>query len=336
MDQKRSYAVDCLKLAFIYLIITFHTRLLDGIVNHGYIGVEFFFIASGFYLQRQVSQSSLGTLGYLKRRVQKLYPRYVFSLLLMTLIVLAIGAFQGSVWDYLAEIFLLQGLFPVSGGGVNFPCWYLSVLIWDSAILYFFLRHTGRKTSTVVLLLLPVLYYGYSFLCEDGRAEIWNSFHFLYLPVFRGFAGLSLGILTYRLHLLLDARKMYAGIRLLRAVEVLCSAGIVFLIICPLPLDCLTSLVFGCLLLAAYHPNSLFERIGCLSFMKKWASLEYALFLDHALIVVLYKQYVFPRAELHGVILLIAVCVTSTLFSMIASKAFCTLKSRWSPVSIQQ
>lgn len=52
-DCKRRFnSINIAKLFFIYLVVIYHSRLLDGIVNHGYIGVEFFLLYLVFFCRK--------------------------------------------------------------------------------------------------------------------------------------------------------------------------------------------------------------------------------------------------------------------------------------------
>lgn len=48
-SSERNKAFDLLKIVCTLIIILHHTEFFYGVLNRGYIAVEFFFITSGFF-----------------------------------------------------------------------------------------------------------------------------------------------------------------------------------------------------------------------------------------------------------------------------------------------
>jgi peptidoglycan/LPS O-acetylase OafA/YrhL len=78
--------LDYGRFAAAALVAMYHYNLQDpeprrGFLNYGYLGVQFFFLISGFVISRSVKGPSLST--FLKKRFIRLYPSLFFAVLLL-------------------------------------------------------------------------------------------------------------------------------------------------------------------------------------------------------------------------------------------------------------
>lgn len=311
-ELSRHHSLDLAKMFFIYVVVVFHSRLLDGIINHGYIGVEFFFIVSGFFLYHNYIYSNKSIILYAKNRILRLYPHYIFSFIIMLFTSKLVGNFSREKYNVIAELFMCQNIGLSLRGGVNYPCWYLSVLLWGSLLLYAMLKYTKKSIKQIVLLLLPILYYCYSVFLEDGRAEIWNTFHGIYLPMIRGLADMSIGIILYKVYDLIKDYSFYKNKWLINFIEMASFFGIVFMIIYPGNMDYVTICLMMIFILSLLSRVSMFERIGKIKIIEKISEIEYAVFLNHAVIVMLFKKFIIGKVHwrVSGILLLLLVVVT--------------------------
>lgn len=58
--RKRNGMIDFMRFVFCILIVLEHSELFRGRMLAGYIGVEFFFIVSGWLLMQHIEQKFLG------------------------------------------------------------------------------------------------------------------------------------------------------------------------------------------------------------------------------------------------------------------------------------
>lgn len=144
------------------------------IFRWGHIGVDLFFMLSGFILslvyQRDWRWSRHGYVRFLMKRMARIYPVHLFTLLVMALLVLLAhsaniktgGNYSASSFFY--NLFLLQA-FPGGYMSWNHPSWSISVeffaylIVFPPSLLLFRNRSSGPAlVVTSFILLLPYLY----------------------------------------------------------------------------------------------------------------------------------------------------------------------------------
>lgn len=88
--MKRNHSIDFFRFIFAMLIVFYHYLFhILGRKTGWYIGVEFYFILSGFFLMKSYEENKKFCLGeykatnYLVDKIKKLYPHYLFSFLVM-------------------------------------------------------------------------------------------------------------------------------------------------------------------------------------------------------------------------------------------------------------
>lgn len=318
MKNKTYNSINLAKVVFIYMIVIFHSRLLDGILNHGYIGVEFFFIVSGFFLCRS-SEKYTTTIEYMKNRIKKLYPHYLFSLIVMVVVSLITGHYWEEEFNCVAEIFMVQNL-GFTKGGVNYPCWYMSVLLWGSLAVYLMLKYIPKKIDYAVMFMLPILYFMYSYIFQDGRTEIWCAEHGVYVPLIRGLADLSLGVLVHIAYQWISEKKIYDCKILKRVIEILSAIAILLLMIYPKNLDVIIVMLMCIFIIATASIDSIGEKLGSLKISKWLSQYEYAIFLNHAVIILLFKKFIIGVAEWRVSVLLLLLIITVTTYSIVTTR----------------
>jgi peptidoglycan/LPS O-acetylase OafA/YrhL len=163
----------------------------------GYVGVSFFFVLSGFILVYTCQGESVNALKFWRTRFARIYPAYVFSLLLMAPWFFYAATklkFPLFAWasDHLKSATLLvltlsQAWVPGNALAWNSVCWSLSVesffyLLFPLLLLVFARRSRGRllfyvAASWTVGLAISVIYL---WLRPDGlsttNSEVVNAF----------------------------------------------------------------------------------------------------------------------------------------------------------------
>ena len=106
----------------------FSHPLVSKILTQANIGVSFFFILSGFVMIIAYgSKKNIDSYSYLKNRFSRIYPLYLFAILLM-LILQTFDAKEDFVFsDLILNVLMLQAWFPEKVFTVNLTGWSLSV-----------------------------------------------------------------------------------------------------------------------------------------------------------------------------------------------------------------
>jgi len=212
------------------LVALFHFELyypLAGIkiFNGSYLCVEFFFVLSGFLLARKYFHSTeTGSFkNFLKNRLVRLYPAYLFSLLVLPT-VYAVTWFGGSYlrWlkdgthlpAFLSEIFMLQTTGIAGFEFINGPAWYVSALVLCSCFL--FCLHKSIKVQkwyfwgAISLTCYSVMMYCS---CPEMSPAPWG--------LIRGMAGMTLGIFLEHVHMQYKGHIASFSLTTINFVEIL-------------------------------------------------------------------------------------------------------------------
>ena len=138
----RNVPIDFLRIFFCFYIVVMHGEFLfyhipaDGvgrIFEGGYLGVEFFFFVTGYYLLADSSPNS----DYFKKRLQKLYPHFLLSILLL-------AAIQGTGYDlWRIAINLLGGQLLFIDEHINGVLWFVVAEV-PFVVLFRWLAGGGR------------------------------------------------------------------------------------------------------------------------------------------------------------------------------------------------
>lgn len=201
--QKKNNSIEFLRFLFMSILVSWHGNF--DFFAHGYLVVEFFFILSGYLIYTSLIKKNKGTLQYTLDKIKRTYLEYIIACVFMFGLV-ALHAFVDkklfftldNVFIFITEALLLQNI-GIFSGGFNYPLWYFSVLIWGGGGLYALLKYNKRLTVNIILPLYILLFYTYIFGKRDS-IECWDKDIF-YIPMLRGLADMSIGIITAELSL---------------------------------------------------------------------------------------------------------------------------------------
>lgn len=228
MRNHRS-SLDFWRIVFTYLIVALHCGYSIG----WKLGVEFFFILSGMLLAAESSIKRTDFKQYVWKRIQRLYPHYIFSFVVFVLILDNGGGISGFIQvirKSMLEMCMLQiigiGDYASNHGAV----WYISSLFLSSMFLYGCLKKISKKKSYFIFAILITLGYFSQFLFGSMCIVTWESpIGFCLLPgLVRGLSEMSLGIFCFYIGRMLDEKGIWRRRReILIVIEILCMMFIV-------------------------------------------------------------------------------------------------------------
>ncbi|WP_293872328.1 acyltransferase [Flavobacterium sp.] len=194
----RVFGLDLMRAIAITMVLCSHILWIynpnDGIIRHlfalfGFLGVEFFFVLSGFLIGRILYKiylkedfTSKIAFGFLKRRWFRTLPNYYLVLLINSIITMSLGYSMPNFGLYF--VFLHNGFFKMS---TFFPeSWSLSVEEWAYFILpfslllfsLFFKPKNKNRFFLIITLFLTTLFVffkiSYQFHNQTTTLEEWN------------------------------------------------------------------------------------------------------------------------------------------------------------------
>lgn len=292
-EAGRGGALDALRLAAALLIVLYHYGAeapvvladLHPVFGRGYLATDFFLILSGFVLGRayggQILSGRVSLMGFVKKRLTRLWPAQLIVLAVMGVIVLAaemagdrpVHPANFTPLALLMQAFMVQAWGVAGGGGWNHPSWSLSALLVCYAAFPLLWRWVSRLTSPAALLALGLTgMMGADLICKAVFHHTLYDLDYS-LGVVRAAPLFLLGVCIARMVELgapsVPMARVLAGLAFV-AFVMLQVAGRV-----DLPsLVCIAVIVWGFGRLPVRRPSALIEQ---------GAKLSFALFVTHAL-----------------------------------------------------
>lgn len=213
----RNATIDLLRIIFCVNIMLLHWGQWMGDENMyapcGYIGVSFFFIVTGYFMAKNISEKeqnsakstdlSYDTTQYIWKKYKRIAPYFIVAAVISFLAV-SVYTYSGTeellynLRDFTGEILMLQ-MTGLPTYAIMATEWYLSASFITIAVLYPIVRN-HRKTYTyvvappLVLLLLGWILHKYNCLSATGS---WTGLSFE--GVMRAFALVSAGCVCYEI-----------------------------------------------------------------------------------------------------------------------------------------
>ena len=302
--MKRIYAFDVFKLLFAYLIAVFHfgTEIPPG----PGIAVELFFIISGFFLGKKFydkyqadPENKYDQICYTKDHIKSLYPHYIFSLIVLTVYTFIAGVIAflrqpsasqivtivKNIYATIPEFFFLQntGFF---GGGTNYPLWQLCTLIISGYFVYGLLCKNEKLAREFIFPAAILMIQAFL----DASDDIWGTVVFFHIPLLRAFSPLCIGVLVYYF----TTTSYYQYIKSKKLLLNLASVFAFLSLYVPEGYHNIYLITFVFLLLAMYDPESWVNKLFNRKIFRHFGQMSYAIFLNHAVVINLLKEQVFP------------------------------------------
>lgn len=333
--QKKMNSIEAFRFVFMLIICIWHYQSTKALA-HGYMAVEFFFILSGVLMFFSSNKEyALGTLDYTMKKVKRFAPDCLLLIAYVNLRHMILPVLLGRkeldvswLLQALPESLFLQNT-GIYTGGVNFPMWYVSVLLFGGAFVYALLRFNKRLALSIILPMIVLVGYTYIFSMDKrGRVDGFDLHGGIYTPMLRGVCGISLGVVLGYIFVL---KKQYIQCVKTWVIDALGMISLcLFLIFAIFPTsqsyDRYLLIVVPFLLLACFMESSLFNKLfssSCFSILGgySWQMLVYHGRIIIPLYVLLKTAFKFAIPLWLDLLLFSIVCVgVSAFFKMLVPK----------------
>lgn len=145
IPMKRLFHIDLARTVAILLVTTYHlSRVypvdakigafdLYGLFRHGYLGVDIFFVVSGYVMamtwERQTGNFATRARSFLRSRLLRLMPAYIVAIMFWVAVITATGFAQKPVGPFhiVSHLIFTHTFFPSSFFSVSGVMWSLAV-----------------------------------------------------------------------------------------------------------------------------------------------------------------------------------------------------------------
>ena len=231
--KKHNGNISIWKFIFALLILLHHCNYINGsyawkFFHQGSIGVEFFFLVSGYLLAAKVYSESrkrakkeiyASTLEFIKNKIKSFYPYLLFSYISFIIISFIFYRYSGYRYLYsLLDLLLLEQTgIPI--GNFMIVNWYLSAMVIAMAIIYPIMTKYKEKFSCLYGPLLALIGFGILLhVAPSIRSYMhWNGF--IYNGLARALIEITLGTTLY------EITKKFDKVKLTKLGSILLSIG---------------------------------------------------------------------------------------------------------------
>lgn len=237
--MKRIHSIDFLRVMFCLLITVYHyycvfeqlpfMKYLGGIGRYGFLGVEAFFMISGFCISMNYKHKDVGVGDFLIKRISPWYVTYLFFVainIFLQLIANANCITGKAVLDkplnffyVLTSILLIHnGWFMEQNSPYGSGAWFLDVLVLLYLIWILIKKISDGNNKRYIGLSITMMIIGWT--C------VYNEYNipFLYNKSARGYLMFFIGVLMYEIYEKLDEKS---GVFVSKSILVIYSACIV-------------------------------------------------------------------------------------------------------------
>lgn len=296
--MKRNHWLDFLKLTFIIIIAFWHTAWWTNL-RYGFLPVEFFFIVSGYFVYTSYLKKKCFK-KFITDKIKRLFPTYLVILSVCAIYSLIFPKFYPNSsyehwWLSLArEALLLQStgldeLFDVIK--INLmrttpTAWYVSVYFYGAVVLYGLLTYVPKRFINYTLSAIVIGVYGFYLLAWNGTMEIWTYKSIFYMPLWRGLADMSVGILLGMV-LKNDYINKWSNTHkgCFNTLGVIAILGATFSFVSPIDIEWLGIICFVYILANAVNKNGIGSYFNKIEYAKYIPDISLEILLLHKILI---------------------------------------------------
>ena len=218
--SRRNGRIEILRFVFAFIVLLHHSRYLLGDDNcyflGGSLGVEFFFIVSGYLMMntvdRIVSSKNYNTIpvdknlanetaSFIKKKVQAILPQFPIAWFIGLLFVIILNhmtivdAFEEFKQDFW-ELSLLK-MTGIYYGGLDGVMWYISSMLICMTILYPLLRRFPHMMRKIWCPFFALMFLGMMCILDGHPRNPTKVYSIIYKGNIRAFAEICIGIWSF-------------------------------------------------------------------------------------------------------------------------------------------
>ena len=334
-NNKENYFIDFLRFIFSLCILFYHSWIFsgtfgNGILNNGYLAVDFYFIVTGYLMINSIYNHKNNNLSVLKdsfnfvhRKIKKLLPALVATFLVGVLFVYGKSILSdpkillsNQLWPELFQLGILG--YPLS---VNSSWWYISAMIFVIALLYPFATKYKENYCKYICPLVIIFTLGLVNVCKININDPLTISFFLRNGFYKALIFIPLGNISYIITDILK-RKNFSKYKiiLLSLIEIILYVAIVLnmqylfigTFLCAILLALNISLTFSNVTLAPkIFKHTIWKKLGNYGFYIFLCNISIRTYMlrKYADLGLTYKQLLFR--------FLIITCITSLILYII-------------------
>ncbi|MBO4910938.1 MAG: acyltransferase [Lachnospiraceae bacterium] len=277
--KTRNQSIDIARVIFYTLIILGHSKELIQptepnfkFVPTAFLGVEFFFMVSGFLMAKRVLGSNQKidcntTFSFIKHKFSALLPYYAPAFILSFVFYHVSGSSLKQIFNHACLSVLSFFQFDIFGFDAYQTLavtWYLSAMFTAMLFLYPLLCKFGNKVCTIIAPAICLFLYGWMAKEYGNLCHKWDWTGFVNVGLLRGFCGVSAGCICYSLSTVLKEKKLSSFKRIcLTLFELLVYLYIIasMIIRYPSKYDFVTVLFIGVFVVLSFSEQSYLTEV---------------------------------------------------------------------------
>ncbi len=291
-DKNRENAIELLRFVIIICVCIHHYCLY---APGGYLGVDFFFVLSGFLLMKHfktnVNQDDLpiiSAMKYTKSRYIRLFPFYIFAFTLAIILDICLNSsvsISCFIRDNIWELLMVEG-FGFTENLIVGPGWFCSALLISGFFIYLFL---SKAEKTYLYCIAPISFFLiFSWMSRNfGNLNRWLQYDTIICTgTLRGFAEMGLGCICYDICIYLKEKlgKEFALISFF--IELCCTSYIFYVIFWhEVGSDDFICVIFMAILITSFFiGNSMFSKFLNNRYSNFLGKISLAIYLNHMIL----------------------------------------------------
>lgn len=189
--MKKLELVDFLKGFSIFTIIVYHLLqslhmpgLGGKLIAFGGTGIHLFILLSGFGLYLSHIYKPVSYVGFIKKRIIKVYFPYIVIVLISALITFVLPIYKSSYYAFFGHVFLYKMFDESIMGSYGYPLWFVSMII-QFYVAFSVLTYLKEKTNNTVFIavsfIVSICWIAFVVFIGKESERVWNSFFLSYL-----------------------------------------------------------------------------------------------------------------------------------------------------------